>query len=229
MREGLHKINRPLTIAGSDHSLTFEITTNQNKTMANLQTSDEVFMPIFGYPGYEISNLGRVKSLRKTVLKGNGKMHYTRPERILKIQITWQGYCKVSLYRDGKGAKYSVHRLAAIHFVPNPFLDLYDQINHKDGNKKNNAVSNLEWCTGSQNSLHKYRELGFVIQTTGRYNVAPHMRSVIQLTQSGQEIKKYISAADAARNGFNASHISDCCKGGRQTHKGFKWKYYEIN
>lgn len=110
----------------------------------------EIFVPIHGYEGlYEISNLGRVKSLPKVV----GRR--IKPESFLKIRISKQGYKMVSLCKQYTVFNASVHRLVAEAFIPNP--EHKETINHIDGNKLNNAISNLEWATQHENNLHAYR------------------------------------------------------------------------
>lgn len=102
---------------------------------------NEIWSPLIGYETlYEISNLGKVKSLRK------GKL--------LKQGIS-RGYCQVSLTsQNGCLKTISVHKLVATQFIENPYL--FKFINHKDGDKRNNATSNLEWCTSSYNQKHAY-------------------------------------------------------------------------
>lgn len=110
----------------------------------------EVFKPIKGYEGlYEISNLGRVKSLPKII----GKR--TKHETILKSRISTQGYEMVTLCKESKSFNASVHRLVAEAFIPNP--NNKATVNHVDGNKLNNDISNLEWSTQSENNFHAYK------------------------------------------------------------------------
>lgn len=110
----------------------------------------EIFLPIPSYEGlYEISNYGIVKRLPAIIhLKNNTKR--LQPGKIK--QPTKRNYLSVYLYKEGIGKEYLVHRLVAITFIPNP-LNL-PQVNHKDGNKFNNRVDNLEWCTPFQNTHH---------------------------------------------------------------------------
>jgi len=75
-------------------------------------------------------------------------------ERILKSDIDTRGYKYVVLYKNGKGKHYTIHRLMAIAFIPNP--DNKRCVNHKDGNKLNNLIDNLEWCTHSENNKHAF-------------------------------------------------------------------------
>lgn len=96
--------------------------------------------PLKGFEDYKISKWGEIYS--------------TITKRYLKYDITKQGYCRIKLLdpRLGKIKNYSVHRLVALQFIPNPRK--LPQVNHRDGNKKNNSVFNLEWCTSEYNIRH---------------------------------------------------------------------------
>lgn len=115
---------------------------------------EELWMSIPGYEGlYEVSNLGQVRSLdrlRKNV-KGMAKIN----GRIITGNHGGKHYYQVALHKDGKKKYMNVHRLVAEAFIPNP--DGKSQVNHIDGNKQNNVVSNLEWVTPSENILHSFR------------------------------------------------------------------------
>ena len=92
------------------------------------------------FSGYTIREDGEVRS---------------RFGRVVKQQFDGPGYARVELWENGKGRKYLVHRLLAQAFIPNP--DRKPQVNHIDGDKANNALTNLEWVTQSENQLHAYR------------------------------------------------------------------------
>lgn len=109
----------------------------------------EEWREIEGYEGlYQVSNLGRVKSLFRVVIRSNGKPN-TVNEKILKYGMN-RGYCAVVLCKNGKRKMYKVHRLVAMAFLSNPHN--LPEVNHKDENKKNNCVDNLEWCTPKYNT-----------------------------------------------------------------------------
>ena len=107
---------------------------------------------------YQISNLGRVKSLSRPGVK---------KDRILKLRPDSKGYSRACLFNDGIRDDRKIHQLVAACFIPNPKNK--PEINHKDGDKKNNHVLNLEWCTRSENQIHAYK-LGLNYATYGTYN-----------------------------------------------------------
>lgn len=115
--------------------------------------SEEVWRPIAGYDGfYEVSNLGRVRSVTRCVVDA-------RCTRVIKGKLInpWdnsRGYLIVALSRDGKVIKHQIHRLVGLAFIPNPLNK--PQINHVDGNPRNNRVTNLEWVTNGENTQHAY-------------------------------------------------------------------------
>jgi hypothetical protein len=87
-------------------------------------------------------------------IDGNIYSHHLHKERLLKPGLMTSGYKMIFLKKDKKAKMFSIHRLLAIHFIPNP--NNLPQVNHKDGNKLNNSIDNLEWCTQSHNIQHAY-------------------------------------------------------------------------
>lgn len=122
----------------------------------------EEWKDIKGYEGfYQISNHGRVKSL------GGWCGTVKRKEKIRSTSLTYDGYEKVRLIHQGKDKTMRVHRLVAEAFIPNP--ENKDTVNHIDGNKRNNIVSNLEWVDRSEQMTHAYR-LGLKESRVGSHN-----------------------------------------------------------
>ena len=117
----------------------------------------EIWKDIEGYNGdYQVSNLGRVKSLKKQIGR-------KETERIMTPSTTYQGYSRVVLIRDKKPKIYSVHRLVAEAFIPK--IEGKPIVDHLDGNRRNNKVENLRWCTFSENSQNSMKLKG-----SKRYN-----------------------------------------------------------
>jgi hypothetical protein len=114
----------------------------------------EIFVDIKDYEGfYKVSNFGSVKSLSRLDAKGN-----RRCEKLLKLYLSSAGYYQVSLCRNSRAAKFLVHRLVIEAFVSN--IHNKSQVNHRDGNKLDNNVNNLEWVTPSENTIHADEVLG---------------------------------------------------------------------
>lgn len=183
---------------------------------------NEIWKDIEGYEGlYQVSNLGRVKSLERKVSTINNGTKCLKhiDESILKPIKISNGYITINLYINGIRKKHFVHRLVANAFIPNP--NNYSQVNHKDENKENNSVDNLEWCTSKYNMNFGTRnQRASNSLTNGKLS-----KKVFQYNLNGELVNEWISIKEAARNGFNDSCITICCKGIRPTHKGFIWKY----
>lgn len=119
-----------------------------------MEKEQGIWKDVPDYDGlYQVSSSGYIKSLGRMVRNG-GAGRMVR-ERILKPGIDSYGYPIVSLYKDGKKKTFTIHRIVALCFIQNPFN--LPEVNHKDGNKQNNSVINLEWCTTGDNIRHATR------------------------------------------------------------------------
>ena len=182
----------------------------------------EEWKDIQGYEGlYQVSNQGRVRSLGMRFIRSNLKP-YTRPPRFLKYHASKCGYLCVELCNHGYTKRYVVHRLVALAFIPNP--NNLPEVNHKDEDKTNNCVGNLEWCTHKYNSTYGSRadRIKNTLMKTGR------SKAVLMCDISGNVIRKFGSISEACREmKISSGSVVECCKGTRyrKTVKGYVWKY----
>jgi hypothetical protein len=189
----------------------------------------EVWKDIEGYEGlYQVSNLGRIKSLSRNVYWGKTYASFRfEEEKILNYIYSKNGYLRCQLAKDGKKHNYLVHRLVAMAFISNP--DNKPEVNHIDGNKRNNYVTNLEWVTPSENQKHAF-SVGLQKSKWGKANV--RAKSILQYDLEGNLIKEHGCILDAVKfiNKKPASrlYVTRCCQGKQKTAYGYVWKYKEI-
>ena len=164
---------------------------------------------IIDYRGlYQVSNFGRVKSLKNKKSKNQYK------KEAMMTPYKDDRYLRIGLVKNGKTKTFRVHRLVAEMFIPN--LNNLSDINHIDEDRLNNHVSNLEWCTSSYN----------VNYGTRNKRVADKLsKKVIGINKKEIKVIVLKSTRQGNKYGFNNSHISECCKGNRKSHKGYKWYY----
>ena len=158
-----------------------------------------------------VSDLGRVKSIDRIVRSKHNSKKMTHG-RILKQNIR-AGYYYVNLYNENGSRKMLVHRLVAEAFIPN--TENKDQVNHKDENKLNNNVNNLEWCSRSYNQNYGTRNE----RVRNRFAIA-----VNQYDLKGNFIKRW-NCISVARRFYNNNHIGECCKGYIKQTGGYIWRY----
>lgn len=192
-----------------------------------IRVNVEIWKEIEGYEGYyAVSNYGNVKSLDRTIVRSDQRVTILKGRQLIPWFGKSTGYLYVTLSKFGVHKKHSVHRLIALAFIPNP--ENKKEVNHKDGNKLNNDLSNLEWCTPSENINHAYAR-GLI---TSIGNTHYNARKVINCR--GQV---FDTIKDAARH-FSLkgkSGISDVCRG-VNSHAGrysdgtpIKWSYLNPN
>ena len=179
---------------------------------------EEIWKDIEGYEGlYQVSNLGRVRSLDRVDSKGRHKCG-----QIMKLSLNEKGYVKITLWKNGKKKDYKVHRLVAEAFLPNP--NNLPQVNHKDEIKSNNMIwvnedgsidynkSNLEWCDNKYNINYSWSIPVYSVNlNTGEY-------------------RKYPSLTDAAeKTGIDKPSISNVLNNKRNKAGGCIWKHYNTD
>ncbi|MCS2775473.1 NUMOD4 domain-containing protein [Bacteroides fragilis] len=179
----------------------------------------EIFVDIKGYETlYQVSNFGRIKSL------GNGKSNASKL-KILKQHITKDGYSTVALTINSVTQRYRVHKLVANAFIPNP--NNYPCINHKDENKQNNTVDNLEWCTSKYNNNYGTRIERFVESMKGKLvNRKDTSKKIMMCSLKNELIEIFPSMMEVTRKyGFSVGAINQCAKGITKQSYGYKWKF----
>ncbi|MGG0793148.1 NUMOD4 domain-containing protein [Brevibacillus laterosporus] len=178
----------------------------------------EEWKPILGYEGsYEVSNTGRVRSVDRYT-RTKGKPILKRGVEKTKKEDK-DGYYRVWLSRESKKKSFFVHRLVAIAFLSNP--ESYPVVNHKDGDKKNNHVTNLEWCSHAHNVKHAF-SLGLRVPHCG--GTSKPVAKMHPVTE--EVISTYPSISEAARqNGVTTALISYCVNGGSEFATGYRWKF----
>lgn len=167
----------------------------------------EVWKDIKGFKGYyQVSNLGRVKSLDRRVTYSDKKIHNLKG-KVLKPMINMHGYEIVDLRKDKKRKTSKIHRLVAIAFLDNPKNK--PQVNHIDGIKLNNNSENLEWVTNTENIKHAYKN-GLINTAKGER----HAQSKLTKEQV-LEIRKIYSKGGLTQKqvgekfGIDQTHVSD--------------------
>jgi hypothetical protein len=177
----------------------------------------EIWKDVVGYEGYyEVSTHGNVRSVTRTFIKkyGDGERSVTVSSKDLKPMTNYKGYLYVELRNNGTRFHAYIHRLVANAFIAN--VHNKPQVNHKDTNKTNNHVDNLEWATNSENQLHA--------QAHGLVSSKGKGRKAIPIGQfkNGELVAEFSSIADAQRE-TGISSIAYVVRGERKSAGGYEW------
>lgn len=184
------------------------------------KTMIEIWKDVIGYEGfYQVSNLGRVRSLDRYVLNKFVK------GKILTPKTDKDGYLQICLYNNGR-KYYRIHRLVAQTFIPNH--SNFPEINHKNEIKTDNRVENLEWCTTQYNSSYGSRAEK-IIETRNKKELKKAEKPVIMLTLEGKPINEYKSISEASRkNNISLGNLWSVLNGRLKHTGGYCWKYKKI-
>lgn len=173
----------------------------------------EEWKDVNGFEGlYQVSNTGQVKSLDRNVSQADclhKRYHRAMRGKIIKQRLQNGGYCIVWLSKSGIVKPFTVHRLVAFAFLPN--VNNEEQVNHKDGNKANNCVNNLEWCSRSENIKHAY---------ANSLKLSANKKSVLCIELN----KRFESISEAAKAfGLTKSAIAHVIAGRNKKAGGYTW------
>lgn len=188
---------------------------------------NEIWRPIKGYEGlYEVSNLGRVKSLERKKRMGYCYGLHTIKEKILTQYSSYE-YMRVTLWKECKSKHFQVHRLVADAFLIKPDGDV--EVDHIDGNKSNNNVSNLRWVTHYEN-IHnpvsmERKKRNYRVGKQKEGGLSHKAKKVVAVNMETGEILKFDAMVEAT--GFLDNKISACVRGKSKFHRGYKWYYEE--
>jgi len=193
-----------------------------NSALKNSEMRKEIWKDVKGYEGlYQVSNLGRVKSLPRETSNA------CRKGRILKQFKNRDGYVVVSIYKNAKIKTKTVHRMIADVFIKEEKGK--DQINHINGIKHDNRIENLERSNNSLNQKHAFKN-GLQICRFINKHGAEHdaSKAVSQYDKQGNHIADYESQIDAMKaTGIDNRYISACCRGINKTARGYIWQFKE--
>lgn len=169
----------------------------------------EKWKTISNFINYEVSNKGKVRN-KKT-------------QCFLKYNATRDGYQRVRLYKNGIPTTLMVHRIVVNAYIENPLSK--SQVNHKDGNKTNNTVENLEWVTKSENEKHAYKH-GLKKGYAPSSEKSRLSKKVAMINKDGNIVRTFYCIKDVERElGIPHSNIINVCKGKKKTAHGFRWVY----
>lgn len=214
---------------------------NKNKIIKILTDNNvEIWRDVDGYENiYKVSNIGNIKSLN---------YKNTKKEKLLKQCVDKGGYLRVTLSKNGKEKLKIVHRLIAKAFIPNP--NNLPEVNHKDEDKTNNKINNLEWCDRlynvnygtilqrkSENTKgeknHNYgkkfsEETIRKLSESHKGNIPVNIKKVYRYDLDGKFIKEYERLKYVEEDGFNFKGVNNVCLGKSITYKGYFWSYQKL-
>ena len=197
----------------------YNFTPSSNRWYSLEDFDGEIWKDIPGYEGlYKISNYGRVKSLKR--YRPNGSKSQLVPEKIKKGTDNRCGYLVVTLSKSSKTKKNYIHRLVGIAFLPNPFN--LPEINHKDEDKSNNKIDNLEWCS----SLYNTNYGTGIIRGRKKREENGFMRKIDMYDLKGNLLKQYLCGKDIEKDGISRRAAYLACENKARSYKGCVFRFH---
>lgn len=189
----------------------------------------ETWKTIKGFENYQVSDFGRIISLKRIIMRKDNKP-LTINGGILKPLKKYNGYCQVHLIHNKRSKDISIHRLVSLAFIPNP--ENKPQINHKNGIKDDNVLTNLEWCTSSENLKHAHisgLKKPSIGKDNGMYGIKGkdnvNSKPVIQLDINNNIINEFNSLTEASQKTLiSRQYIGLVCNKQKKA-GGYLWKY----
>lgn len=169
---------------------------------------------------YMVSSYGRFLSLPRNVKRAYDRIE-TSKHKLLKYHLAGRGYAAICLCVDGRKERRYIHRMVAEAFLKNK--DNKPQIDHIDGDKLNNKVSNLRWCTNSENQINPITSKKKSFSRSGKEY--PKLFVPIVAIDEEKNVVHFKSFKEAKRYGFDKSNIHKVLKGGKNRYKGYRWMY----
>lgn len=178
----------------------------------------EIWKPVVGFEGsYEVSNLGRVRSVDRFITNSLGRTYFSKGV-ILKWVLDKGGYPMVGLSLHNKYYSRKIHRLVAEAFIENPYN--LPSINHKDEDKTNNKVENLEFCTVKYNNNYGNHNLKQSLTRRADPNLT---KSVLKLSLTGEVLKQYPCVRDVVIDGYKERTVAEVCRFEKPSAYGYLW------
>lgn len=198
--------------------------TNQ-EFIESISLEGEIWKDVIGYEGlYMVSSFGRIISLGRIVQNPAGGPYWIET-KLLNPYINKYGYYSINLRKDNKATTMRIHRIMCKTFLPNP--NNLPSIDHIDGNKQNNLLSNLKWCSCKENSNNPNTKRRMSISAKIRCSEGRiHHQEIVGVNiYNPKDIICFDRIMDASKYGFCAPSITKCCKGRLNKHQNYRWYY----